>query len=137
MKIIENCWDGLGAFDCQYGAELLFGETFTVYVSNWLFVPDDIAPLFSRINEAGCVGHCLLKFVGVSRVRTEVKIYSRIEDEVRWSEPVTVERLSSKKKIIEYDFSGTFKGFQSSVDFLVVADSFELHILDRDEPANE
>lgn len=137
MKIVNDCWESLAAHDCQYGGYIFNGNDFSIYVSNWLFVSGDLASIFSRFNEAGCVGHCVLRFLNVSRVSLETKTYQRSGSEVFWSEPVISELSGVGVGGTLYDFSGSLKGFASSVDFRVEASSFELHVLQRDEPAKE
>lgn len=137
MKIIHNCWESLAAHDCQYGAYIFTGSEFSIYVSNWLFVPNELVPSFSRFNEAGCVGHCVLRFLNVSLVSSEIMTYQRSGSEVSWSKPVISELSGVGAGGTLYDFSGSLKGFASSVDFRVDASSFELHVLERDEPARE
>ena len=137
MKIIHDCWESLAAHDCQYGAYIFTGSEFSIYVSNWLFVPNELVPIFSRFNEAGCVGHCVLRFLNVSLVSSEIMTYQRSGSEVSWSKPVISELSGVGAGGTLYDFSGSLKGFASSVDFRVDAGSFELHVLERDEPARE
>ncbi len=137
MRIIKDCWNSLGAIDCQYGAQIFDGANFSIYVNNWLFVSEDIASGFSRQNDEGCVGHCVLKFCNVAQVAIETSTYRRTEEGTVW-DPVMASTLSGLGCGREaFDFSGSLKGFASSVDFHVVAGSFELHILDKDEPARE
>ncbi len=137
MKILIDCWDSLGVLDCQYGAHVLSGNEFSIYVNNWLFVSEDLKPLFSRSNGVGCVGHCILKFLDVSLVEFETSIFSRSEDCVTWTPPISSKVMCAGTGGTEYAFSGSLKGFQSSVEFLVNAASFELHVLQQDEPAKE
>lgn len=137
MKIVSDCWDSLAAHDCQYGGYIFTGSEFSIYVNSWLFAPGDLVSIFSRFNEVGCVGHCVLRFLGVARVSLETKTYQRSGNEVFWSEPVISELSGVGAGGTLYDFSGSLKGFASSVDFRVDASSFELHVLERDEPARE
>lgn len=36
MKIIEDCWDDIDTFNCQYGAHIFDGVTAKIYVNHWL-----------------------------------------------------------------------------------------------------
>lgn len=76
MKIVSDCWDSLAAHDCQYGGYIFTGSEFSIYVNNWLFAPGDLVSIFSRFNEVGCVGHCVLRFLGVARVSLETRLIS-------------------------------------------------------------
>ena len=67
----------------------------------------------------------------------ETSIHHRSGDEVIWSDPAVSTFPGTGVGAIEYDFSGSLKGFQSSIELPVTAGSFELLVLQRDEPAKE
>lgn len=138
MKVVENCWDKVHAFDCQYGGHLFDGKTAAVYVNHWLAVSRDLWPYFSRKNEEGFVGHCVLVFHGVKRFNAEVTTYCNEDGNIVWHKPIHFSYSGSVTGTTnEYVFEGTLQGFPSSMNVKVEAEKFELHILEKDEPAKE
>lgn len=135
MKVIPNCWSSIETYNCQYGAHLFDGVDAKIYVHHWLDVDPSLKECFTRRNEAGFVGHCLLVFRGVKKFNLEVMTYSKRGDETVWDKPVFVSYSGSPiSSITQYDFEGSLQGFPSSVSFSIEAHEFELHILERDEP---
>ncbi len=135
MKIIPNCWSSIETYNCQYGAHLFDGTDAKIYVHHWLDVDDSLRESFSRRNENGFVGHCLLVFRDVKKFEMEVMSYSKQGDEIVWSKPVSFSYSGSPSdSSTNYDFEGSLQGFPSSVSFSIEAQGFELHILEDDEP---
>ena len=94
--------------------------------------------IFSRKNEEGFVGHCLLVFRGVRQFDFEVTTCSNESGQTVWHEPVCFNYSGSPNGITnKYRLEGSLQGFPSSVSITVEAEEFELHILDKDEPARE
>lgn len=138
MKIIENCWSKVHPFDCQYGAHLFDGITASIYINHWLAVSSDLWSHFSRKNEEGFVGHCLLVFRGVKKFDFVVTPYDRQGEEIIWHEPVSFNYSgSSLGETTLFYCEGSLHGFPSSVGITVDAEKFELQILEKDEPARE
>ncbi|NTX21663.1 hypothetical protein [Burkholderia cepacia] len=136
MKIIENCWDCLAAFDCQYGAHFFDGEDAHIYVNDWLGVFGAMEDDFFKKNEGGFVGHCVLVFRGVSKFDFVVTPYDRVDGIVSWKNPISFnyvgERVGGEQV---YELAGSLHGFASSVGIYVESRGFELHILAEDEPS--
>ncbi|WP_353400569.1 hypothetical protein [Hydrogenophaga sp. 5NK40-0174] len=138
MQIVKNCWNAIETFNCQYGALLFDGSSASIYVNHWLAPDQYLIDRFSRRNEDGFVGHCLLVFVGVRRCLREVRTHCCVDGEVVWSHPVRSEYEGDFSGGTEtFSFEGSLQGFSSHVKWEVEASEFELHILDRDEPARE
>lgn len=138
MKVVKNCWDLIDTYNCQYGAHVFDGVSAKIYVSHWLDVDGSLQGEFSRRNDSGFVGHCLLVFCGVKSFRFEVSV--RVEESgcVIWRDPIVFGYTGLPEgDVNEYVFEGSLHGFSSSVMIKVEAKSFELHILERDEPAKE
>ncbi|MNX99948.1 hypothetical protein D3C86_1324260 [compost metagenome] len=138
MKIIENCWDLIETYNCQYGAHVFDGVNAKIYVNHWLDVDGVLVNEFSRKNDAGFVGHCLLVFCGVRSFIFEVSMNVNEGDKIVWKDPIRFNYSGrTEGEIREYSFEGSLHGFPSSVTIRIEAKSFELHILERDEPAKE
>jgi len=139
MEIIRDCWPSIETYNCQYGAHLFDGSTAKIYVNHWLCLYDrNLLNKFSRKNEDGFVGHCLLVFKGVKKFQFDVTTYSKVDNETIWNKPVSFHYVgSSSGTTTEYDFEGSLHGFPSSVSIRIEAERFELHILGKDEPAKE
>jgi hypothetical protein len=138
MKIIKDCWNSVGAFECQYGAHLFEDSTAKIYVNNWLAVSGELYELFYRKNDEGYVGHCLLVFCDVKQFNFSVRTYIQRHGKVIWNEPVTF----SYSGLVQdgttlHALEGSLHGFPSSVSISVEAQRFELHILEKDEPARK
>ncbi|WP_171940091.1 hypothetical protein [Herbaspirillum rubrisubalbicans] len=50
MKVIENCWDVIGAAECEYGAHLFDGSVAKIYVDHGLDVGLEMNWCISRID---------------------------------------------------------------------------------------
>lgn len=139
MEIIQDCWSSIETYNCQYGAHLFDGSTAKIYVNHWLCLYDrSLLKKFSRRNADGFVGHCILVFKGVRKFQFDVLTTRREGDEVVWSDPISFSYAGvSTGPMTEYYFEGSLHGFSSSVSVRVEAESFELHILGKDEPAKE
>ena len=139
MEIIRDCWPSIETYNCQYGAHLFDGSTAKIYVNHWLCLYDrNFLNKFSRKNEDGFVGHCLLVFKGVKKFQFDVTTYRKVNNETIWNKPVSFHYVgSSSGTTTEYDFEGSLHGFPSSVSIRIEAERFELHILGKDEPAKE
>lgn len=138
MKIVDNCWDEIDTFNCQYGAHIFDGSTLKIYVSHWLAVRAEMIELFSRRNEDGFVGHCILVFDEVKNFTFEVRQYFERDGEVMWLDPVVYEHKGSGNGCFDkFSFEGSLRGFQSSVSINVEARKFCLQILEKDEPVSE
>jgi hypothetical protein len=138
MRILKNCWDQIETFNCQYGAHLCDGHTVSIYVNHWLDVSNDLRPYFSRKNEDGFVGHCLLVFRGVERANFETVTYKNENGQTVWSEPISFNYIgTSNEPTNSFHLEGSLQGFPSSVTIKIEAEKFELHVLDKDEPAKE
>ena len=139
MEIIHDCWPSIETYNCQYGAHLFDGSTAKIYVNHWLCLYDrNLLNKFSRKNEDGFVGHCLLVFKGVKKFQFDVTTYSKVNNETIWNKPVLFHYVGSFfGTTTEYDFEGSLHGFPSSVSIHIEAEKFELHILGKNEPAKE
>lgn len=138
MKIIQNCWSAIEAYNCQYGAHIFDGANVKIYVNHWLDVDNDLAGYFTRKNQEGFVGHCLLVFCGLKQFDFKVTTYSKQDGETVWDAPMTFSYSgTSTEKITEFYCEGSLHGFPSSVSIRVEAERFELHILNKDEPVRE
>lgn len=136
MKVVKSCWSSIETYNCQYGAHLFDGEDAWIYVNHWLDVDASLKEYFWRKNEHGFVGHCLLVFRGVKKFDMEVLTYSTRGEETLWDAPVSFSYSGSPNgETTQFDFEGSLQGFPSSVSFSIEAQVFELHILERDEPA--
>lgn len=138
MKIIDGCWSLIETYNCQYGAHIFDGSTAKIYVSHWLDVDGSLRESFSRRNSDGFVGHCLLVFCGVKRFDFEVTTYSNENGQAVWHKPVSFNYVGDPKgPINSFYLEGSLQGFPSSVKIEIESERFELHILDKDEPAQE
>jgi hypothetical protein len=136
MKIIENCWESIETCNCQYGAHIFEESVAKIYVNHWLDVGNEFSQFFHRKNDEGFVGHCVLVFCGVKTFDFSVKTYNQKNGEVSWNDPVVFHYEGlNESDATKYQFEGSLHGFPSSVSVLIEAQSFELHILERDEPA--
>lgn len=138
MKIIENCWDQIETYNCQYGAHIFEGSIAKIYVNHWLDVAPEMVRFFSRINDEGFVGHCILAFFGVKNFKFSVRQWEVKGGKTVWCEPVDFcyEGVEAGR-LISYEFEGSLHGFPSSVFVAIEAERFELHVLDNDEPARQ
>jgi hypothetical protein len=135
MKVIPNCWSSIETYNCQYGAHLFDGTSVKIYVHHWLGIYSSLNETFSRRNEDGFVGHCLLVFLGVKKFDIEVMTHSKQGDEIVWDKPVSFSYSGSPiGDTTHFDFEGSLQGFPSYVSFSIEAQGFELHILESDEP---
>ena len=138
MKIVEECWSLIETYNCQYGAHIFDGATAKIYVHHWLDVDNVLRESFSRKNKDGFVGHCLLVFRGVRQFDFEITTYSNEDSQTVWHEPVRFNYQGSPGGVTDkYCLEGSLQGFPSSVSITIEAEKFELHILDKDEPALE
>jgi hypothetical protein len=135
MQVISNCWSSIETYNCQYGAHLFDGTSAKIYVHHWLDVESSLRDKFSKRNDAGFVGHCLLVFLGVKKFDIEVTTHSKQGDETVWSKPVSFSYSGSPLGNTSHFYcEGSLHGFPSSVSLAIDAQGFELHILDSDEP---
>lgn len=138
MKIVKDCWKSIGAFDCQYGAHLFQDSTAKIYVNNWLAVSNELYKDFYRRNDEGFVGHCLLVFYGVKQFDFSVRTYTLQHEKAIWSAPEIYSYTGPVQDATQlYTLEGSLHGFCSSVSISIEAQRFELHILEKDEPARE
>lgn len=138
MKIIKNCWSQIDTYNCQYGAHIFQDSTAKIYVNHWLCVDRDLDHLFFRRNEEGFVGHCILAFYGVKTFKFCIKQCELQDDKMVWSDPVIFHYEGAPTEgMTKYEFEGSLHGFLSSVWISIEAQKFELHILDKDEPARQ
>ena len=138
MRIIENCWDQIETYNCQYGAHLFEGSIAKIYVNHWLDVSPEMGKLFSRKNDDGFVGHCMLVFCGVRTFKFSVRLWELQNAKTVWREPIDFYYEGvGKEGIITYDFEGSLHGFPSSVSINIEAERFELHISDKDNSSRE
>ncbi|ORC51239.1 hypothetical protein B2G74_00215 [Burkholderia sp. A27] len=137
MKIVKDCWADLAAFDCQYGAHLFDGKDAYIYVNNWLGAFGEVESKFSRRNDEGFVGHCVLVFRSIKRFDFVVTPYSKTGDSVSWGDKVAFNYVGNEQNVTTYELAGSLHGFASSVSILIEAREFELQILEADEPARQ
>jgi hypothetical protein len=138
MKIVKNCWNLIETYSCQYGSHIFHEDTAKIYVNHWLDVDESLRDSFSRKNIDGFVGHCLLVFRGVKLFNFEVRTCHARDSGKIWSEPIAFNYSGSPGgATTEFIFEGSLQGFPSSVIVRIEAENFELHILDKDEPAKE
>lgn len=139
MKIIENCWNQIDTYNCQYGAHIFDGFTAKIYVHHWLAVYLDQSEHFFRKNDEGFVGHCILVFKGVKSFDFSVNLVGNDEGNTTLVQPPINWHYEgiTKDATTKYIMEGSLHGFPSSVDILIEAQKFELHILDKDEPAQQ
>jgi hypothetical protein len=139
MKIIENCWEKIDTYNCQYGAHIFSDSIAKIYINQWLATWMNPAENFSRKNDEGFVGHCLLVFKGVKTFDFSVKTHHKDEaGKIIWHEPVIFHyEGDAQDGLTKYEFEGSLHGFPSSVDIRIEAQKFELHILEKDEPAKD
>lgn len=135
MQVISNCWSSIETYNCQYGAHIFDGTNAKIYVHHWLDVEGPLREKFSRRNDAGLVGHCLLVFLAVKKFDIEVTTYSKQGNEVVWDAPVSFNYSGAPiSDVTHFCCEGSLQGFPSSVNISIEAQGFELHILDSDEP---
>ncbi|MDH0864655.1 hypothetical protein [Mitsuaria sp. GD03876] len=138
MKVLRDCWDELTVTECQYGSYFFNGNEFSIYVSSWLDASPSLSEQFSKKNSSGFVGHCVLKFSGVQSVRLKTSTYTLdAQNQAIWDAPVMNELHGSGQGGNEFYLSGSLRGFFSSIDLVVDASEFELHVLNLDEPVSE
>lgn len=138
MKVVPDCWDDLTVSECQYGAYIFRGDEFSIYVSSWLDATPELCAFFSKKNNSGFVGHCVLKFGGVRSVQINVATYSiESNGKTKWNPSTSTDLLGGGEGGAAYCLSGSLRGFLSSIDIAIDAASFELHILGSGEPVGE
>lgn len=49
MRIIQNCWDQIDTYNCQYGAHIFDGSTAKIYVNQWLAPSKELFDFFTGI----------------------------------------------------------------------------------------
>jgi hypothetical protein len=139
MKIVQNCWDQIDTYNCQYGAHIFAKSTARIYVNQWLAPSKELHGLFYRKNDEGYVGHCVLVFEGIKTFDFSVTIVHKDrEGKPFWDDPITSHyEGSATDGLTKYALEGSLHGFSSSVSISIEAQKFELHILGKDEPARE
>lgn len=139
MKIIQNCWDQIDTYNCQYGAHIFANSTAKIYVNHWLAPNKDLYELFYRKNDEGYVGHCVLVFEGIRTFDFAVTIVHKDADgKPFWNDPITSHyEGSGTDDLVKYTLEGSLHGFSSSVSISIEAQKFELHILEKDEPTRQ
>lgn len=139
MKIIQDCWNQIDTYNCQYGAHVFDGSTAKIYVNQWLAASIELGKYFYRKNDEGFVGHCILVFEGVKTFDFSVTIVDTDEnDKVVLSKPIISHYEGDATfGITNYVLEGSLHGFPSSVDIMIEAQRFSLHILGKDEPARQ
>ncbi|MDR9851728.1 hypothetical protein [Herbaspirillum huttiense] len=139
MKIVQDCWDQIDTYNCQYGAHIFDGTTAKIYVNNWLSPSKELFDLFYRKNDEGFAGHCVLVFEGVKVFDFSVTIVDtdKMGNDVlqkpiscHYDGPVT-------RGVSKYVLEGSLHGFRSSVAITIEAQRFTLHILGENEPAEQ
>jgi hypothetical protein len=138
MKIIEDCWDEISTFNCQYGAHVFEGSRAKIYVNHWLSVSREIYKGFYQKNDEGFVGNCLLVFDDVKNFEFSITQHSVQDGKVRLHEPIVFRYQGlTEETTTRYEFEGSLHGFPSSVSIAIEAKRFSLHVYDKDEPARE
>lgn len=139
MKIVQDCWNEIDTYNCQYGAHIFDGSTAKIYVNNWLSPSKNLLDFFYRKNDEGFTGHCVLVFEGVKAFDFSVTL---VDTDTRGNfvlqKPITYhyDGLITEKGV-KYVLEGSLHGFRSSVDISIEAQRFVLHILGDDEPARQ
>lgn len=137
MKVLQDCWDDIGAADCDFGSYLFKESTATIYVHDGLDVGTEMSSLFFQRNDEGFAGHCLLVFRGVKFFEFAVRPYDNQNGSVVWRDRVAhrYQGLASEgtKK---YLLGGGLHGSLAYVAVEVDAQGFEIHILDNAEAVN-
>lgn len=138
MKIIKDCWEMLGASECQYGAHIFDGSKAIIYVSHWLSAFGGLDQFFWRRNSEGFVGHCLLVFLGVAKFNFIVNPYVWKDKEVTWGDPVNFSYSGSAQQTTStYELAGSLQGLATSVSISIEAREFELHVLGENEAVRQ
>lgn len=138
MMIIKDCWDKINCCDCQYGGYIASDQKFSIYINNWLSVNSEIKEFFASSND-GYVGHCVVEFDGLIYCEIKVSQYSKNEkDEIIWS-PELLSKYTGRSNLPGRQFviGGSIKGFPTAVEILIEAESCNLIVLKKDEPARE
>ncbi|WP_146744888.1 hypothetical protein [Herbaspirillum rubrisubalbicans] len=138
MKVIENCWDAIGAAECEYGAHLFDGSVAKIYVSHGLDVGLEMSQLFIRKNDEGYAGHCLLVFNGIKSFDFVINQYEMQGGNPMWHDPITTRYSGDiQDGVSTYHLAGGLYGFEAYVSIEIEARSFELHILEKDDPVHK
>lgn len=138
MKLVEDCWDQIDTYNCQYGAHVFVDSTAKIYVNHWLATNGELDKLFYRKNDEGFVGHCILVFYGVKVFDLVVRGWFVRDGETVWENPVEFHyEGDAKTGTTKYEFEGSLHGFGSSVSITIEAQRFALQILGKDEPASQ
>lgn len=137
MKIVQDCWNQIDTYNCQYGAHIFDGFTAKIYVNHWLSTNKELFDSFCRKNDEGFVGHCVLVFEGVKIFDFSVTVVDKDKmGNVVLQKPITYHYDGLiTEGALKYVLEGSLHGFPSSVDIVIEAQRFVLHILDEDEPA--
>lgn len=136
MKIIENCWDEIGASDCNFGAHIFENSTARIYVHDGLDVGLEMGNLFQHVNDDGFAGPCVLLFYGVKKFDLSVNEYKKQNGHTEWKDPVLSHYEGHATEGTKtYHLAGDLHGFLTYVTIEIEAQKFELHILEKDEPA--
>lgn len=137
MKVVEDCWDQIETYNCQYGAHLFADSTAKIYVNHWL-AASGLTEFFYRKNDEGFVGHCVLVFYGVKVFDFVVTPCETQNGKLVARDPVAFHYAGETEgETTKYEFEGSLHGFFSSVSVTIEAQRFALHILEKDEPARQ
>ena len=91
---------------------------------------------FSRKNDEGFVGHCILVFKGVKSFDFSVTLVGNdVGNKTLFQPPINwYYEGGTEEGTTKYIMEGSLHGYPSSVDISIEAQKFELHILEKDEP---
>lgn len=134
MRVLQDCWDDIGAADCDFGTYLFKDSTATIYVHDGLDVGAEMSSLFCRKSEDGFAGHCLLVFRGVKSFEFAVRPYENKGGTIVWGDRV-VHRYAGQvvDGTKKYCLGGGLHGSLAYVSIELDAQKFEIHLLDSDE----
>lgn len=134
MKILENCWEGIAANDCDFGGYTIENSRLKIYVNGGMDVDKDIKHHFSKKQDNGYVGHCTLIFDGVSGFDFVVFPYKIENDKLLTSDSKTLRYINnSNKNTTAFYLSGGLGNLFAYVDITIEAQKFTLVILDENE----
>lgn len=134
MKILENCWECIAANDCDFGGYTIENSRVKIYVNGGMDVDKDIKHHFSKKQDNGYVGHCMLIFDGVSVFNFDVFPYKIENDKLLTSDSKTLRYINNSNiNTTAFYLSGGLGNLFAYVDMTIEAQKFTLVILDDNE----
>ncbi|TRT87209.1 MAG: hypothetical protein EWV63_09030 [Microcystis aeruginosa Ma_OC_H_19870700_S124] len=134
MKILDDCWNDVGAADCDFGPYVFKDSTAKIYVYDGLDVGNDMSPMFNRRSASGFAGHCLLVFQGVQSFEFALRHYEEKSGTVVWGDR-EVRRYQGQAEdgARKYFLGGRLHGCTCYVSIELEAQRFQIRLFEEGE----